>query len=75
MKKIENIDELEDNKYYWLVNKEANRNGWRCRRLEQFISTDGVYPSYFGSKLWVNSAFERFDIYGPIPEPEIDEMK
>ena len=73
MKKIENLEELKNGEYYWLVSKMIYDNGQHSNTkiIERFI-TDNPLPQ-FGNKIWAhegnNQAMEKYDIYGPIPKP------
>lgn len=78
MKKIQKLEELIPDEYYWLCSKMIYDNGTKSNSMmiHQYRDHKDGTPAYFGSgRIWAhegnNQAMENYDIYGPIPRPEI----
>ena len=76
MNKINNLEELIDGEYYWMHSKVVYKNGERSSQiLLQRYRDAGDGRAYFGDRIWAydgnNQAMEKYDIYGPIPKPEV----
>ena len=75
MKKINNLSELENDKYYWLCSNMVYDNGEKSKSMMISKFRDhGDTHAYFGTgRIWAyegnNQAMEKYDIYGPVPEP------
>ena len=76
MNKINNLEELIDGEYYWMHSKMVYENGERSSQmLIQCYRDAGDGRAYFGDHIWAydgnNQAMEKYDIYGPVPKPEV----
>jgi len=85
MKKITTNSELEDSKYYWLCSKMIYDNGKKSdtKVISRFTRWDDAPEgeesrAFFEGRTWAmdsnNQALEKFDIYGPISEPDVEAL-